>query len=407
MSKSLNDVCNELPDLETSLREACDWLVDVAQIKTEMIEPESDSRHMQHEYWRGSFRGEYNVAERKWDVFCPVWHGGQAVKSLCQAWQVTREDRYLEAAKLGGEFLLRNRITEGPDAGLILAYEDLPDKTCSSAILETLDGLFLLTDTTGDDRYETAAIAAAQWCRDNVWVRGEGLLRDWFDPKTREFFTVPHTGRKDVPGRPLVDDAVWLTAARRGGDPSLRDVFYEVLERLLRDERPAGNWVDYGPCRRDSGEIHPRHAYWWGRPMLEAWRDTKEQKWMDAAQRSGQWYVKAQRLDGGLLRFTDLDFNTACFGHATSGIACAAIMWIELFQETGDFIWLEPLQKAMSYCRMMQFINPEDPNLQGCILEKVLPPDGTDRNPYYIRELGTIFYAQAAAQLIAAARTDG
>jgi hypothetical protein len=45
----------------------------------------------------------------------------------------------------------------------------------------------------------------------------------------------------------------------------------------------------------------------------------------------------------------------------------------------------------------MQFTNPEDPNLKGAILEKILPPDGTDRSPYYIRDLGTIFFIQAAA----------
>jgi len=45
----------------------------------------------------------------------------------------------------------------------------------------------------------------------------------------------------------------------------------------------------------------------------------------------------------------------------------------------------------------MQFTNPEDPNLKGAILEKVLPPDGTDRSPYHIRDLGTIFFIQAAS----------
>jgi hypothetical protein len=52
----------------------------------------------------------------------------------------------------------------------------------------------------------------------------------------------------------------------------------------------------------------------------------------------------------------------------------------------------------------MQFVEPSDPNLKGCILEKVLEPDGTDRSPYYIRDLGTIFFAQAAAQLLLACR---
>ena len=45
----------------------------------------------------------------------------------------------------------------------------------------------------------------------------------------------------------------------------------------------------------------------------------------------------------------------------------------------------------------MQFTKVADPNLKGAILEKVLKPDGTDRLPYYVRDLGTIFYVQALA----------
>jgi hypothetical protein len=40
-------------------------------------------------------------------------------------------------------------------------------------------------------------------------------------------------------------------------------------------------------------------------------------------------------------------------------------------------------------------------------LEKVLPPDGTDRSPYYLRDLGTIFFVQVAAQLLLMTETLG
>jgi hypothetical protein len=34
-------------------------------------------------------------------------------------------------------------------------------------------------------------------------------------------------------------------------------------------------------------------------------------------------------------------------------------------------------------------------------MEKVLPPDGTDACPYYIRDLGTVFFIQAASRRLA------
>jgi len=138
--------------------------------------------------------------------------------------------------------------------------------------------------------------------------------------------------------------------------------------------------------------------------MVDAWRDSRDTRWLDAACRSGEWYIKAQRNDGGLFRYTDLDFKTPSFDHATSGIQCAAILWLRLFQETGDARWLEPMRRALAYAMRLQFIEPSDANLKGCILEKVLPPDGTDRSPYHIRDLGTIFFIQAASMLLLANR---
>ena len=134
--------------------------------------------------------------------------------------------------------------------------------------------------------------------------------------------------------------------------------------------------------------------------MLMAYGDSKDGKYLSCAERAGQWYVDAQRADGGLFRGTYRDFKTDSFGHATSGIAGAAIIWRELWEVTGDERWLEPLNKALAHCMKMQFVNPQDPNLKGAILEKVLPPNGTDRLPYHLRDLGTTFYVQAAAGVL-------
>lgn len=45
-------------------------------------------------------------------------------------------------------------------------------------------------------------------------------------------------------------------------------------------------------------------------------------------------------------------------------------------------------------------VDPRDEYLKGTILERVLAPDGTDRNPYYIRDLGSIFFVQACANFL-------
>ena len=63
-----------------------------------------------------------------------------------------------------------------------------------------------------------------------------------------------------------------------------------------------------------------------------------------------------------------------------------------------DFI--NSFRLALKFAHSMQFKTVSDKNIQGAILEKVLPPDGSDSLPYYIRDLGTIFYVQALSQAI-------
>lgn len=393
------DVFHQLPQLMDSMVQACHWLVDKAQIQTHDL-PEGIYRHARQGVdWRGAFWGEYRVATGRWNFMCPIWHGGQAVKALAMACQVLEEPRLLQAATNGASFILRNQRKQGVDAGVVLAYEDHEDKVNTSAVLETLDGWFVLSDVTGDPLWRDAAVAAGRWALDHAWVKGQGIVLDLYDPANHQFLNPAYVTLSSYPGRPLADDAIWLTCHRVTGEPRFREAFYDVLHCLLRTEDPAGNWVGYGPCQPRLREIHPRHAYWWGMPMLAAWRECGEQKYLDAAYRSGQWYINAQRTDGGLFRYTNDQFNTASFGHATSGIACAAIFWLELWQATGEDRWLLPVYKALNYAMGMQFTCPADENLKGCILEKILPPDGSDASPYHIRDLATIFFIQAAAKL--------
>jgi hypothetical protein len=399
--KNLSHVMDALPGLDQAVSGAADWLAKHAIIKTQELEDVSNRVGHRHENWQGAFRGEYTFTERVWWMFCPMWHGSQAIKALLGAAEAIKQDpAWLAAASSAGEFILRNQVRTGADAGLLLAYEDYPDKVTISALLETLDGLFHLSERTGDSRFSDAAVAALQWCREHAWLQGEGLVQDLYDPGARKFIHDAYPTVEYRRGRPLVDDSVWLTGYQLSSDETLRTVFYEILERLLQDESPAGNWVSYGPCLIRSGRIHPRHAFWWGRPMLSAWHETHEQRWLDAAIRAGDWYREAQRIDGGLFRDTDLSFNTRSFGQATSGIVCAAILWMDLFDATGDPKWLKPIQLAFEFAMRMQLKKVSDPRLQGAVIEGSNEPDGTDRCPYFIRDLASIFFVQAGSKLM-------
>lgn len=386
--------------LSQSGEQACRWLVDIAQVRESHL---TDERHPGFPYtdWRGAIRGEYNAASRQWAFFCPYWHTGQAIKGLLMFDRHIPSADWRKGARLGGDFMLRQHILdrENPDFGLALAYEDIPFAVNVSAILEGLDGLFMLADVDGDAGCEAAALHALDWVANHAYCWGKGLFHDFYDPVERRFFPLSEfrpTDRPELP-RPLLDDGVFLSGYHRGGDHRFREIFLETADQLVATERPSGNWIIHGPCNERDDYIHPRHAYWWGMPMLDAWRETGEARYREMALRSAEWYARALRRDGGFFRLTGSDFNSDSFNHATSGSACAAIFFLRVYLELDDPRYLRHAAKALNYCIRLQFTCPEDSNLKGAILEKVMPPDGTDRSPYHIRDLGTIFFVQAAA----------
>jgi hypothetical protein len=379
-------------ELSKSLDSACKWLTDIATVKNN--QPIGvHGKKMPVTFWNGAMRGEYSVASQQWGCLCPIWHTGQGIKALVMAAEALNKPKLLENAKFSAEFIMQNRITDGEDKGFILAFEDHPDKVNISAVLESIDGLFFLSKATGDMQYQQAALGVLNWIKDNAWVQEKKHFNDVYDSFKKKFILKIRAAQ----GRPLLDDALFIKAWELTGDEDLKQIAIDTAETLLKDENPSGNWIKYIPCSVENERIHPRHAYWWGMPMLDVYKATGDEKFLQCFFRSIDWYKQALRKDGGFIRGTYTDFNTDSFGHATSGTACAVISFLKYYEHTGDEKIIEYIERGLAYCMRMQFTNPDDPNLKGAILEKVLYPDGTDRNPYHIRDLGTIFFIQAAS----------
>ncbi|MFA5865435.1 MAG: hypothetical protein WC975_12220 [Phycisphaerae bacterium] len=384
--------------LKSGLLLACDWVTEIAQLKTENFPPDTrDTIGHLHKSWKGAIRGEYSVAQKQWDFFCPVWHTGQAVKALVLAAEYFKNERYQSAARLGADFIINNQIwnPENPDHGLILAYEDYGDKVTTSAILESMHGLILLADTESSSELWSRLTTAGNFLIDKLYMPQECLFRDLYDPAIHCAAPNPYRTKNNIGGRPLLDDSIMLRLYHKTKEKHFLDVHIKISETLVREQNPKGNWIDYGPCNPKTGSFHPRHTYWWGLPLLGTYRETGREEFLHTALACGEFLKNALREDGGYFRGYYLDGKTDSFGHATSGSACAAIFCLELFKVTHAPEWMALAQKALSFCLSMQFTSPEDPNLKGAILEKVLPPNGKDLSPYHIRDLGTIFFITA------------
>jgi len=392
-----------IDDMKQAMRHACDWIQNTAQLQSDTLPSDTEDRKG-HGYtnWRGAIRGEYSAAERKWWFMCPVWHTGQAVKALVLASEQLDDDTWMQGAHAGAEFVLnqQRRSPGDPEHGLLLAYEDVPGRVNTSAVLETLDGLMHLADATGSDELWQRIVATGDFLLRTMFNAEQAVFHNMYDPvehgRADEFF---HS-KQGVVGRPLLEDGVLLKLFDRTGEQKFFDAHVRISERLVDDQNPPGNWIDYAPCRADLGRFHPRQTYWWGLPLIETYRQTGRAAFLETAIQTGHFCRRAMRADGGFIRGTYTDFRTDSFGHETSGSACAAILFLALFKQTGDAEWIAPAEQALRFCMSVQFDEPADANLKGAVLEKVLPPEGSDCSPYYLRDTGTIFFVTAACDYL-------
>jgi len=385
--------------LHDSLTLATRWLIGPGMVQGHAgITPEHEQRHPMRS-WDGAVWGEMRMRDGRWRFFCPIWHTGQAAAALAMASEHVGEPA-LDGLKRAADFLCANQVADGPDAGLLLAYEDFPNLINTSAQLESLDGLFAAADTLNEPRYEAAALACLNWVADHAWLEGEGLLLDLYDPEARAFSEQHHWGR----GRPLLDSGVWAKGYQRTGDQRFRKIACDIAERLLTDEHPQGNWVTYQPCLRYEQCLHPRHAFWWGRGLREVYDMTGDGRFALAFRRSVDWYSQNLRVDGGVFRQTRMDGNSASFNHSASSSACAALMFIDAIDHFSDLRCVSDLVLSLQFVKAMQIVETDDPSLRGVLVEGYIKPDGTDRNPMFIRDLATIFYIQAACRTLASER---
>ncbi len=385
-----------------SLRAACRWLTDVSMVRTDTLPKAQNPYDYDYASWRGAVR-EYDTRHGQWLVFGPVWHTGQAVKALAMAGRLLGDQALIQAAIDAAGFVRRAQINDpsDPDDGAVFAQENANrDVSATSCMLESLDGLIHLAEVTSDPTWWDAVLRCVRWAHRRLFLAQEGLFLDDFLIADRSPRSSPNTLLHGVPGRPLIDDAIFLKASIHAHDDALARAFYTTAERLLAEEEPAGNWINFPPCDSVAGLVHPRQGYWWGRPMIAAWKHSGDQRYLACALRVAEWYRQAQRLDGGMFRMTDRHFRTSTHDDATSGVLCAALVWLDLILAGHGQAHLHPLRHALAYGYRMQFGQTSDPNLAGAILEKILAPDGTDRPNFAVRDLGTIFYIQAVVSML-------
>lgn len=379
--------------LNKALR-GCDWLTDVSQVMDKKV------------VYYGAMRGEYDTKSKKWAFYGPFWHTGQAVRALILAHKMTGKEKYLKHAVLGGEYMIRDQALDANDTkyyGFIHGKEAEGSNTASQ--VEGFMAIYDLYKVTGDKKWLERFHLAVDWVGRYAYLEGEGLFHNGYSATKDEFPPVEKA-------RPTNDDAVFGHAYLEFKDERYKQIFKEVADRLIKDEDPLGNWMKYPPCRPEvfegRGRIHPRHAWWWGYPMLTAYDVFGEQKYLDAGIRAAEWYIENNNLDGGYYyNVTKTGSKHLSFDFCTSAVGCAVIMWCDLYKRTGEEKYKKEIEISLGYLLRAQFNQDvEDKNIRGAFFEGMLPPDGTMCPGFYFRDIATIFASRAMLEVLETFKDD-
>jgi hypothetical protein len=354
----------------------------------------------------GAMRGEYDTKNRQWSFYGPFWHTGQAIRTLLLAYKMTGNEKYLEHAVLAGEYLIKDHAMDKNDAKFYgFIHGRLCKGTNTASQLEGFMALHDLYKATKDPKWLERFHLAVDWVAKNLYLKSEGLFYNGYSAINDELTPIEQS-------RPTNDDAVLWTAYQEFKDPLYLQIFREVSDRLLKDEDPPGNWIIYKPCEPTAfdgrGDIHPRHAWWWGYPMLAAYDAFGEQKYLDAGLRAAQWYINNNNLDGGYYyHATKTGGRHLSFDFCTSAVGCAVIMWTDLWKRTADEKYVKEIETSLGFLLRAQFNQDvEDRNIKGAFFEGYLPPDGTLCPGFYIRDIATIFSTRAMLEVLETFKQD-
>ncbi len=367
----------------------CDWMADISQVK-DKTNP-----------FYGAMKGEYDTRSRKWRFYGPFWHTGQAVRALLLAYDLKRDEKYLNHAVLGGEYMIRYQAmdkTDGKYYGFIDGKQ--AESTNTASQLEGFCALLDLYRVTADKRWRERFKLALDWVVKNLYLAPEGLFLNMFYASKYAFDT-------RAKARPLNDDAAFYHAYRELNKPAYLQIFREVSDRLLREEDPPGNFMKYAPCKPSAfggeGHIHPRHAWWWGYPMLTAYDAFKEEKYLKAGIRACDWYLDNVSLDGACYYHNSLKGRHLSFDFCTSAVGCAVIMWVDLWKRTRQEKYRNAIEASLGFLLKAQFRQDvPDRNIRGAFFEGLYVPDGTMNQGYYFRDIATIFSARAMLEVLKA-----
>jgi rhamnogalacturonyl hydrolase YesR len=348
----------------------------------------------------GKSRCDYNIILGEWFEYEPPWHTGQIIYALVETYRLTGDPAYLDAARRAGDWWISLEITDHPKLmGMVNAIhgDQIDDRIVFATVSDGTAGLFRLYAETGYERYASVPTSAGEWMLNHMYLPDYGLFYDFVHYETGEVLTEDHLywgegGRElyDI-ARPNNEGSLYKYMYEFTGDERYREVFIALCESLVEKQGPEGLWMDFGPNQKEYDRFHPRFNIWYAESLLDGFDMTGDERYLHAAKKTADRYVKAQQADGTIYYVNHLDGTYNTNSLCGSGISFAGILWLRLFQYGVGDEYIDNIERSLEWVLRNRYDNNHhDANLAGAFLETRMRHihDGIW---YTMRDLGTSF----------------
>lgn len=327
----------------------------------------------------GKSRCDYNVTEGKWYEYEPPWHTGQIIYGLIEAYRITGNQKYLDAAKKAGDWWVSLLITDHPKLkGMIrAAHGDAAGKTIIFAtVSDGTAGLFNLYKETKIKKYAEVPTSAGQWMLDNMYVPEKKVFYDCVDPVSGEVMKENSPFWPDTKNQTLFDVArtnnegsIFKDMYEFTGDEKYKKIFIELCESLLEYQTPEGLWMRFMPNNYLKGNFHPRFNLWYAESLLEGYDLTGDKRYLNAAKKTLLFYQKFQKKNGTFYYKNFIDGSSDRGSICGSAVSFMGLLWIRMvgYGEGDEF--KENIEKSVNWVIKNRFSNDHpDKNLRGAFL---------------------------------------
>ena len=327
----------------------------------------------------GKSRCDYNMTEGKWYPYEEPWHTGQIIYGLIEAYRSTGDAAFLTAAKHAADWWTNLEIKDHPrlkgminaihgdHAGEVIVFATVSDGTA---------GLFELWRETGEEKYARIPTQAGKWMLENMCDLDQGVCYDNVDPISGEVLTQNspfHRGKEnqtlfDV-ARPNTEGSLFLDMYRYTELDTYKDAFIILSNSVVEKQGEDGLWMDFIPNHKEENSFHPRFNLWYAESLLEAFELTRERKYLTAAQRTVDRYIRAQRSDGTIYYKNYQDGSYDAGSICGSSVAFTGLLMMRLMELGVNQDYHAQIDLCAQWLYRNRFSEDHpDPNLAGAFI---------------------------------------